>query len=346
MIAECVQPPRGECDAANSCPRILFVIPGPDTGSSMVFARRQAETLRAMGASVDVFYLKSRTSPRLLLREFLRFRRVLAETRPGIVHAHFGTMTAMFVAFSAGRIPVVVTYRGSDLNASSSTRGVRSFIGRVLSQLGALRASWIVCVSCQLRERLWWRRSLASVLPSGVDARTFHPMNRNAARRTLGWPIEERIVLFNAGHDPRNKRLDLARAAAVIAARMLGSIRLEVLDGSVDPARMPLLMNASDCLLVTSDSEGSPTMVQEALACNLPIVSVDAGDIRERLAGVAETRIAQRDPGELAEALCELVHAPVRSDGRKRVHEFCSQRIAEELLRIYTSVAPTSAKAY
>src|SRR5262249_47432735 len=161
-------------------------------------------------------------------REFLRFRRVLAKTRPGVVHAHFGTVTAMFVALSAGRIPMVVTYRGSDLNASPSARGTRSFVGRVLSQVAALRATRMVCVSRQLRERLWWRRSLVSVLPSGVDTRSFHPMHRNAARSALGWPTQERIVLFNAGHDPRNKRLDLARDAVAIAARMLGSIRLEV----------------------------------------------------------------------------------------------------------------------
>ena len=54
-----------------------------------------------------------------------------------------------------------------------------------------------------------------------------------------------------------------------------------------EPARVPDLMNAADCLLVTSDAEGSPTMVQEALATNLPVVSVDVGDIAERLEGVA-----------------------------------------------------------
>ena len=65
------------------------------------------------------------------------------------------------------------------------------------------------------------------------------------------------------------------------------SVRLEVLDGNVAPARVPALMNAADCLLVTSDAEGSPTVVQEALATNLPVVSVDVGDIAERLEGVA-----------------------------------------------------------
>ena len=41
----------------------------------------------------------------------------------------------------------------------------------------------------------------------------FHPEPRDAARAKLGWPDEDRIVLFNAGQDPRNKRVDLARRA-------------------------------------------------------------------------------------------------------------------------------------
>lgn len=346
MIETAVQPTPAEQDLERSYPRVLFVIPGTDAGSSMVFARRQAEALRAAGAQIDMFHLRSRTSLIALGREFLRFRRALSETCPGVVHAHFGSVTAVFAALSAGRIPLVVTYRGGDLNSSPSCPGLRSFAGRLLSQLVALRARRIVCVSRELRSRLWWRRSAATVLPTGVDTAVFHPMNRNVARHALGLPAGERIVLFNAGYDPRNKRLDLARATVAIAAGLLGSIRLEVLDGSVDPDRVPLLMNASDCLLVTSDSEGSPTVVQEALACNVPIVSVDAGDIRERLTGVKGTRIAERDPRTLAEALYELLDAPRASDGRKRMNEFCSTRIARELLRIYASIATASQKAH
>jgi len=86
-------------------------------------------------------------------------------------------------------------------------------------------------------------------------------------------------------------------------------------------------MNAADCLLVTSDAEGSPTVVQEALASNLPVVSVDVGDIPERLEGVTCSRIVARDPSALAQAVAELLDAPRRSDGRRKAGDFCSRRI-------------------
>ena len=196
----------------------------------------------------------------------------------------------------------MITFRGTDLNPCPNG-GARGAVGRVFSQLAALGASRIVCVSRQLRSRLWWRQGSATVIPSGVDATQFRPFDRTEARRLLGWPPEERVVLFNAGHDARNKRLDLAEAACNLACLTLSDLRLEVLRGGTDPGLMPVLMNASDCLLVTSDSEGSPTVVQEALACGLPIVSVPVGDIEERLRDVNHSRVVPRDGASLARAI-------------------------------------------
>lgn len=323
--------------------RVLFLIPGLPDGNSMVFARRQAESLVAQGLAVEVFNLRSRISPRLLWSEFLRFRRTVRIFRPQVIHAHYGTMTAMFAVLASGRLPLMITYRGSDLNPLPSARRLRPAAGRLLSQLAALRASRIVCVSPQLRDRLWWGRGRATVLPSGVDATVFKPASQRDMRLRLGWQELDRIVLFNAGGEGCNKRLDLAQAAAAEARRWEPALRLEVLDGTIPPDRIPAMMNAADCLLVTSDAEGSPTVVQEALATNLPVVSVDVGDIAERLEGVAGSRIARRDPRALGRALAEVVTPPRRSDGRRRVPEFSSQRIARELARLYRDIARPSA---
>ena len=321
-----------------TAPRVLFVIPGDGQGASMIFARRQAESLRAEGTEVECFFLSSRTDPLALFAEFLRFRRLLVQFRPGVVHAHYGTVTALFSALGAGRTPLMITFRGSDLNLVP-TAGIRGWMGRLFSQAAALRASSIICVSAQLRDRLWWRKEVVVVMPSGVDARLFRPIDRLKARLALGWPREERVVVFNAGRDPRNKREDLARSAAEEARKTLPGLRLEILRGFTDPAQMPAILSAADCLLVTSDSEGSPTVVQEALACALPIVSVDVGDIRQRLEGVDHARVTNRDPGELAKALLEFTRVPRRTNGRDKVPEISLDSIARELQGLYGRLA-------
>ena len=319
-------------------PRILFVIPGVATGHSMVFARRQAETLAGLGFEVERFDLRSRTSPRAVFEEFRRFRSVVRAFHPQVIHAHYGTVTALSAAMGAGRIPLVITYRGGDLNCLPSARGVRPAAGLLLSQLTALRAARIVCVSRKLKALLWWRRARVTIQPTGVDLEEFRPEHPKTLRDELGWREEERVVLFNAGFDPGNKRLDLARKAVQIARQWTSSVRLEVLDGRVEPARVPAMMNAADCLLVTSDAEGSPTIVQEALATNLPVVSVDVGDVAERLEGVMCSYVVERDPQALGRALTEVLNPPRRSDGRRKKEEFSSVRIARELGQLYREV--------
>lgn len=318
--------------------RVLFLIPGTGQGSSMIFARRQAASLQAAGIEVRTFFLRSRTSPLELVREFRRFRRDLRRYRPALVHAHFGTVTATFAALGGGALPLVVTYRGSDLNPSPRWFALRSLSGRVLSQLAALRATRIICVSNHLRDRLWWRREAVTVLASGVDPALFRPEPRDAARRRLGWLKSERVVLFNAGHDPVLKRMDLARSAVAAAQRSIPRLRWEIMDGTIPPPMVPTLMNAADCLLLTSDSEGSPTVIQEALACNLPIVSVNAGDAVEKLRGVRQTRIVPRDPKLLGAALVEILRSAGRSDGRRKVTEFSAPTIAARLEQVYHEI--------
>jgi teichuronic acid biosynthesis glycosyltransferase TuaC len=115
-------------------------------------------------------------------------------------------------------------------------------------------------------------------------------------------------------------------------------VRMVVLYGGTPPPDVPELFNAADCLLLTSDSEGSPTVVQEALACNLPVVSVDAGDTGERLSGVSWSAIVPRDPAVIAAELVRVLKVPGRSNGRRKVDEFSAHKIAGQLRRIYAGL--------
>jgi teichuronic acid biosynthesis glycosyltransferase TuaC len=334
--------------------RVLFVIPGEGQGNSMIFARRQAESLSREGAlsrgtvEVECFYLRSRTSPLALVREYFRLRAHISVFQPALVHAHFGTVTAMLAALAAGQRVLAITYRGGDLNWSPSTGPalslkIRSWVGRLLSQLAALRAGVIICVSEGLRQRLWWRRDGAVVLPSGVDTQLFYQESRDAARVRLGWPLRARVVLFNAGQDARNKRLDLAVAAAAAARLCWPDLRLEILRGEVPPEQVPARMNASDCLLVTSDTEGSPSVIQEALACGVPIVSVDVGDAAERLRGVTHARIVERDAAALGRALAEITAAPLRTNGPAAAGELSLESITRSLCDLYRQALSSAA---
>ncbi|WP_439483332.1 glycosyltransferase [Cyclobacterium plantarum] len=73
-------------------------------------------------------------------------------------------------------------------------------------------------------------------------------------------------------------------------------------------------MQNSDCLLMTSISEGSPQVIKEALYCNLPVVSVPVGDVREILHGVPNCEVSSsHNKEELAELLKSTLFADYAS---------------------------------
>lgn len=316
--------------------RVLAVTPLPSSRSSMIHVTRQVASLEAEGVTCQTFNVTSRTSPWVLLHEWRRLRQEIRTFQPELVHAHYGTVTA-FLTILSTTLPVIITYRGSDLNPNRSRGWLRESLGTLLSQIAALRAARIICVSKQLKDKLWWRREHVSVIPTGVDMTVFYPRDLQEARRELGWGKDERVVLFNAG-DPICKRLDLAKAAVQFAESLSGRIRFTVLDGNVLPSLIPLMMNGADCLLLTSDWEGSPNVVKEALACNLPVVSVDVGDVRERLEGVQPSLIVPRDAAEIGKAICEILRTNQRCNGHESEKDLSSQVISQRIVSVYRSL--------
>src|SRR5262249_9654504 len=155
----------------------------------------------------------------------------------------------------------------------------------------------------------------------------FKPLDRNVTRKQLGWDPKVFHVLFPANSGDPVKRPKLAQAT-------MDSLQSRGIRGEIHYLRgipndqVPVWLNASNVLLVTSLHEGSPTIVKEALACDLPVVSVDVGDVSERIMGIEGCYIALPDPNDLAAKLA-LVHSENgRILGRIKMQELSLKGIA------------------
>jgi glycosyltransferase involved in cell wall biosynthesis len=98
-------------------------------------------------------------------------------------------------------------------------------------------------------------------------------------------------------------------------------------------------MNAADVMVLTSRTEGSPNSVKEACACNLPVVSVDTGDVRERIEGLKNCHITSHEPKAIADAVMRVLESRSRSDGRDRVLHLDKFKMAARVAQVYREVA-------
>jgi teichuronic acid biosynthesis glycosyltransferase TuaC len=312
--------------------------PREDRPTRGVFVRRQIESVLARGIRADVLVIHGDRTPLAYVQAALQLLWWSLRGRPRyrLVHAHGGE-TALAARFYL-RAPLLVSYLGSDILGvySADARISRQARARAAAMRAlSLLAAATITKSAAMAETLPRRaRARNTVLPNGVDRNLFHPMPRGQARADLGWDGEERVVLFIANPAIPNKRFALAQAGVEIAERLVGPIRLQVAHG-VEPDRIPVMMAAADCLVQTSVTEGSPNVVKEALACDLPVISTGAGDAREVLAGVRDCEVCGPTPEALGEAVARCVREPIRSNGREQTEWLDEGNIAARLTELY-----------
>lgn len=254
--------------------------------------------------------------------DYLRFfPDVLRESGNGydLIHAHYGLIAPM--ALAQIRKPVVLSLWGSDVH------GAVEPVSRVCVPF----CDEVVVMSEEMRQVLGRE---CDVIPDGVDLELFTPSDRAAAREAVGWEQEAFQVLFPYSPDREVKNYPRAsRVVEAVDGQLDRPVQLQTVSG-IDHDEVPTYMNAADALLLTSDSEGSPNSVKEAMACGLPVVATDVGDVRERLTGVEPSIVATTDQ-ELVDGLLDVLERGERSNGRKAAHDVSIDSTAEEMLAVY-----------
>ena len=307
-----------------------------------VFVEQQVLGLRAIGLDVEV----------LLVDRVARGMRAYFQMNPAIdqalrtpvdvVHVMYGGVMSERVLRRAWTQPTVVTFHGSDLlgeHLSGLRRKVIAHVGVLASYRAAARATGIVAVSRVVASALPAAipSSKVRIIPCGIDLARFVPMDKRACQRQLGWDPRQRHVLFSANTGDPVKRPALAAAAIERLNAMGVPAVLHHLAGIPNDV-VPTWINASDVLLLTSRHEGSPTVVKEALACDVPVVSVDVGDVAERIAGIEGCYLSAPAPNDLAEALARVARRSAPIHGREHMTELSHVAVARRLHDMYTDL--------
>ncbi len=289
----------------------------PDFGT---FVHEQVEGLRKRDLNVDVLLVGGKRRKLSYVDGVRRFRRRVRERRYDLIHAHY--VFSGIVARLQRRHPVLVSFHGA--------AEMVGWVG-LLCKLLAPLADAVTVTSEEHRAQLGRRD--AHVIPCGVDLDLFVPMPREEARKRLGFAQAGKLVLFVGILRPE-KRLDVIQAAVRLLQREDAHVELIVATGEPHE-RIPLYMNACDVLALASDYEGSPVVIKEAMACNLPIVSVDVGDVAQVIGGTQGCYICQRDAVDMAQKLDLALSPARRTDGRQAIRRLGLESTVQGVLDIY-----------
>lgn len=279
----------------------------------------QADALRKAGCVVNFFGVTGK-GIRGYIKSLPALKRKIAELGPDVIHAHYGLCGLL--ANMQRRIPVVTTYHGSDINE----KAVLPF-----SKIAMILSKHNIFVSRRNIEISGAGRKY-SLIPCGINLP--ESFSKDEARSAIGMLPDRKYVLFAGAFDNAVKNYPLAKAAM----ELVPGADLWELKG-YDRQEVNMLMHAADSILMTSFTEGSPQVIKEAMACGLPVVSVDVGDVAELASGVAGCYVCDREPSELALCIGKAIGYG-RTEGRKRILErgLTNDLVAQKILNIYNSV--------
>lgn len=312
---------------------VTNMYPTPERPSFGTFVRDQVEALRAAGVDVDVFFFNGRRSKLEYLTAFPQLWWHLLRHRYDLLHAHY--VLSGVVARAQWRHPVVLTHHGGE---ALGHQPVQAWLCRQLTP----RCDETIHVTEEIRRTIGDARGW--VIPCGVDIDRFAPIPRDEARRRLGLPPDRPLVLFAGEYWRPEKAFPIVEAAMAVVRQHLPQAELILLTGKPHDI-VPTYMAACDALVLASTFEGSPMVVKEAMAANLPVVSVRVGDVAEVIGDTPGCALAERDPADLAAKLLPILRRPRRTDGRARIAHLRHDRTAERVIEVYRhAIAPRRAR--
>jgi glycosyltransferase involved in cell wall biosynthesis len=325
-----------------------------------------SDVLRRRGVEVEVVPgLRRLPSPAADAAAWRWMGRRLRETRPDVVHTHLAKAGALGrLAARAARVPVRVhTFHGHHLTATLPARAAIRAAERRLARLSTA----VVCLSRSQREDLVVRHRVvpadrAVVIGPGIDVEGFRASvdPRRARSLRVAHAPRDGVLLVWLGRFVAVKDPLLAAAAARRAAErspvplrlaMMGdgplraSLREDgvvVLPGPVADAADWIA--ASDALLLSSRSEGTPVAAVEAACLGRPVVATDVGGVADVVtAGETGLLVAPSDEAALAAAITRLAGDPAlrarlgAAASASAPSRFGADRLVSETAALYAS---------
>lgn len=309
--------------------KILFISSGNNKFGISPIVFNQGESLKQNKIEVEYLTVKGKG-----LFGYLKnvpvIRSKIKNDNYDLIHAHY-SLSALAATLSFPKIPLVVSLMGTDSKMSLFWRTIIKLCYILFWQK-------VIVKSQEMEVNL--KLNKAVVIPNGVNLEKFNLTEQEEARRKLGLDLEKRYILFLSNPSRYEKNYKLAETAANLVND--NSVELIAVFNK-EHSEVVNYIYAADLLLMTSLWEGSPNAVKEAMACNLPVVSTNVGDVEWLFGDEPGHYLTSFDPKDVADKIKSALEFSEKygsTNGRKRILELGldSKTVATKIINVYKEV--------
>ena len=291
-----------------------------------------------------------------------RLDRVIQRFRPHVAHTHVGALRYTLASVLLRRIPVAV----HTLHSLAEREAAFPLVNRIAIQLGIHFVAIADEVAASAKR--FYGVDDVSNIPNGIPVEFYRSpiVGRKAWRSREGFAESDVFFVNVARLDPPKNQLLLIRAFAPIAAADARTRLLLAGDGPLASmlqaeveslglerrvhflgvrTDIPELLSASDVFVLSSDWEGNPLTVMEAMAAGLPVVSTAVGGVPQLVEDGRTGLLTRRgDTKDLSRAMLRLLtDADLAADlgrqaGLRAIEEFDVSAMADAYGRLYESL--------
>ena len=285
-----------------------------------------------------------------------------------IIHAQRPEYILPFVFFHR-KNPRMVTLHGRILEGIIFKRSkIVSLIYKTVEYY-ALKHSHVIIAVDEGTKEFYQRQypklvTKIQVIPIGIDLSKFRLLNREALRHKLGFKSDDKVVAY-VGRLVKEKNIDfllksftllleaISEALLIIIGegsdrerleRLVRSLNLKnvIFMGAQESNKIPEILNCADVLALCSLYEGSPTVVKEALACGVPVVSTNVGDVSNIIKNETIGQITSENVARFSHALIVWLRKEDRENVRKEcantAAKFSFENIATRTVALYNEL--------
>lgn len=256
----------------------------------------------------------------------LALRKLLAEYKPDLLHAHYASGYGTLARLS-GISPYMLSVWGSDVyEFPFRTSRNKHIIQKNLSAADLIGSTGINMAQ-HLQNHFVLDKKTIAITPFGVDTERFSPRNSNPRPITIGTvkTLDPRYgvdILVKAAHLVLNCREDVSfvifgdgpsRDSLVALAQKLGISSKILFRPAVPHEQVPAALANLDIFVAASRAESFGVAVIEASSCGLPVIVSNVGGLPEVVDDqVTGLIVPSEDPEALSQAIIELIDDPGR----------------------------------